>query len=347
MNRRRFLGVLSVLGAACTLPAPLLAAESRLPKGMVTFVFDDGIVTNYTYSLPILKRRGQIATAGIVVTRMLSGNNDYMNLEQVRELEQSGWEIASHSMTHSRPIQIPKTYEQEIITGWRVDEKHPEHYQAMYDYERIASLFQDGKPLYPVESLSQVDATKGSYWLDQAIAELHVHPYRCGDPSTLGIRAGCYQREMEDSKRILTELGFKVDTYIAPHNYWSDDVEIISKRYYSRACTGRDSDNRPGSFDPFAIKRFMTHEHDSPQHLIRIMKDHCLEHGGWVVFCFHGVGDKLGWEPFPAESLDAVSAWVEEQKIPLVTVRDGATRMAELKKTLPASQLKTIVKKGF
>src|SRR5512135_523416 len=146
MNRRRFLGVLSALGAVWAFPAQLYAGEPRLPKGMVTFVFDDGIVTNYTYSLPILKKRGQVATAGLVVNRLLSGNSDYMNVDQARELARNGWEIASHSMTHSRPVQIPKTLEQEIITGWRSDEQDTDHYQALYDYDRVASLFQDGKP---------------------------------------------------------------------------------------------------------------------------------------------------------------------------------------------------------
>lgn len=346
MNRRSFLGALAAMGAACAFPMQLFAGEQRLPKGMVTFVFDDGIVTNYTYSLPILKRRGQLATAAIVVNRMLSGNSDYMSLDQVRELEKNGWEIASHSMTHSRPVQIPKTLEQEVITGWRLDEHDPDHYQAQYDYDRVAALFQDGKPLKEVENLEQLRATPGTYWLDLTIAELHVHPFRSGDPASLGIRAGSYQREMEDSKRILTELGFKVDTYVAPHNYWTDDVEVISRRYYSRACTGRDSDNRPGSFDPFAIKRFMVHTKDSAQSLIRIIKDHSLEHGGWVVFCFHGVGENIGWEPYPAENLDAVCAFVDEQKIPVVTAREGAKLMDDLKKQQTAAQSKSIVKKG-
>lgn len=335
MNRRRFLGVLSAFGAACALPAPVWAAETRLPKGMVSFVFDDGIVSDYQNALPVLKRRGQVATAGIVASRVISGNNDYMNVDQVRELEKSGWEIASHSLTHTRPIQIPKTYEQEVITGWQHDKTDPLHYQTQYDYDLIAGLYQDGKPLKEVENLGQLKASTGAYWYDRPIAELHVRPFRDGDPAELGIRAGSYQRELEESKRILTGLGFNVDTFIAPYNYWTDDVEAMSKLYYARACTGRDSDNRPGSCDPYAIKRFMTHSKDSPQALIRIIKDHALEHGGWVVFCFHGVGDSIGWEPYPAESLDAVAGWIAEQKIPLVTVREGAKVMAGLRKGVP------------
>ncbi|MFZ5426854.1 MAG: polysaccharide deacetylase family protein [Thermodesulfobacteriota bacterium] len=331
MNRRHFIAAMSALGALPLLPKAVRAAPERLPRGMVTFTFDDGIASNYQYALPILKSRGHLATAGIVVTRMLSGNNDYMTVDQVRELAANGWEIASHSLTHSRPIQIPKTYEQEPVSDWHADQADANLFQAQYEYERIAGLYQDGQPLKEVENLSQLRSVKGSYWHDQAIAELHVHPLRGGDPSGLGILAGSYQREMEQSKKMLTGLGFDVDTYIAPHNYWTEDVEAISRRYYKRACTGRDSDNRPSSFDPFAIRRFMAHARDSVQSYVRIIKDHCLEYGGWVVFCFHGVGDKTGWEPVSSETLDGVSSWVAGQSIPVVTIRQGCKIMEDLR----------------
>jgi len=184
----------------------------------------------------------------------------------------------------------------------------------------------------------------GVYWLDRAIAELHVRPWRTGDPSTLNIAAGSYQREMEQSKSVLLSMGFDVDTYIAPHNYWTDDVEVLSRKIYTRACTGRDSDNRPDTFNAHAIRRFMVHEKDSVQSLSRIIKDHSLEHGGWVVFCFHGVGDNLGWEPYPADKLDQLAAWVAQEGIPMVTVREGAKAM--LAAGQKEAKGKTIAKKG-
>jgi len=245
MNRRHFIAAMSALAALPLLPKAARAAPERLPRGMVTFTFDDGIASNYQYALPILRSRGHLATAGIVVTRMLSGNNDYMSVDQVRELAASGWEIASHSLTHSRPIQIPKTYEQEPIADWHADQADGNLFQAQYEYERIAGLYQDGQTLKEVENLSQLRSVKGSYWHDQAIAELHVHPLRGGDPSGLGILAGSYQREMEQSKKMLAGLGFDVDTYIAPHNYWTEDVEAISRRYYRRACTGATATTAP------------------------------------------------------------------------------------------------------
>jgi len=352
MQRRTFLGALSgfaaMLGTGLATQSILVpqaqAAEPRLPKGMVTFTFDDGIITNYTKAFPILRKRNQIATVGIVASRVISGNNDYMDIPQVRELEQAGWEVASHSLTHTRPVQIPKTYAQERIPGWHLDVKKPDHYQAQYEYDLIAGLYQDEMPLQEVENAAQVDAVKGSYWYDRTIAELHVHPYRSMPAQTLDIRAGSYQRELEQSRRILREAGFNVDSFIAPYNYWTDDVEAMSVDYYARACTGRDSDNRPATFDPYAIKRFMVHEHDTVQSLSHVIRDHCQQYGSWVVLCFHGVGESLGWEPYSPENLDGLCQFVASENIPMVTVREGARIMLELQRK-SGPKVKSVSKK--
>ncbi len=344
MHRRRFLQTLAGLGAVSLLPGSIARAASPLPKGMVTFTFDDGIVTTFSRALPILNRRGQVATAGLVASRLLSGNNDYMDVEQARGLEKAGWEIASHSLTHTRPIHIPKTYAQERIEGWHVDLSNPDHFQAQYGYDLIAGLYEGDMPLREADNAQHVTQLKGSYWFDRCIGELHVHPYKTVPADKLDIRSGSYQRELEQSKRMLADMGFGVDTYIAPYNYWTDDVEELSTRYYARACTGRDSDNRPATFDRFAIKRFMVHERDSAQSLIRIIQDHSLAYGGWVMFCFHGVGDPIGWEPYAAEKLDAVAAWIAQERIPLVTVRQGTKIMLDLELS-PKSRERNVVKR--
>ena len=330
MDRRSFLGKICAYGAAAALPSllPTMArAAGNLQKGMVSFTFDDGIVSAYQNAFPVLKSRGQAATAAIVAGRIGSDDDDYMNVGQARELARNGWEIASHGLTHTRPTQIPITSEQEPVAGFAADARFPGQYHAQYDYDLIAGLYQDEKPLTEVETQEQLSASPGSYWYDRPIAELHVHPFRGGDPAKLGIRAGSYQREMADSKRILAGMGFAVDTFVAPYNYWTDDVQALCKRYYARACTGQDSDNRPVSFNPFGIKRFMAHTKDSPQSLIRIIKDHAVARNSWVLFCMHGVGASMGWEPYPRENLDQVSAWLASEHIPVVTVRQGTRIM--------------------
>lgn len=339
MHRRSFLGLLAGVGALALAPARAVFAAPGVPtpalsKGMVTFTFDDGIASVYKYALPVLKRRSQVATAGLIASRLIAaGNDDYMTVDQAKELEKAGWEIASHSLTHTRPISIPRYYSQEPVVGWSVDTRNPKTYQTQYDYDIIAGIYQDGKPLTEVEKLNQLDSAPGVYYYDRAIAELHVNPWRGGAPEDLDIRAGSYQRELEQSHQILTDQGFKVSTYIAPYNYWPDDMKDISKYYYSQACTGKDSDNRAAGFDTHALRRFMVHEKDSAASLIRLVQEYALGHGGWVIFCFHGVGDSIGWEPYSVEKLDAVSAWIVEQGLPVVTIDQGVRVMREAART--------------
>lgn len=336
MNRRHFLGVLGASAAVCAMGgtarafrAPMTNGKGPKGKGMVTFTFDDGIASTNRYALPVLKKWGMAATAGIVVGKMLSDDNDYMDLASVRELESNGWEIASHGMSRVSPLNIPRLYEQEPLSGWRPDKDNPAHFQARYDYEYVPGLYQDGTAYKGVESLNRLLDTPGTYWLDRTIAELHVHVLRGGDPESLNIRTGSLQRGMEESKRSLTELGFTVDTFVAPKNYWTQDEENLCKRYYARACAQNDSDNRRATFNPYSIKRFTVRKGDTPQTLVNIIKDHSLAAGSWVVFCLHGVGEDLGWGTYPVESLDSVCAWIAEQKIPVVTVREGCRQMLE------------------
>jgi hypothetical protein len=334
MQRRRFLNLLSGVWACTCLPAiPSLAAESvRNPKGMVTLTFDDGLAGVYKYAWPILRSRNQPATAAAIVSRLFVDNDDYMTREQLAEMEKGGWEIASHSLTHTRPIHIPKYYSQELITGWSVDSRYPKTYQTQYEYDLIAGIYQDGNPLTEVEKEVLMNDQPGTYYFDRCIAELHVHPVRGGDPDDLDIRAGSYQRELEQSQRVLTEMGFKVTTYIAPYNYWPDDMKETSKYYYRQAVTGKDNDNRPATFDPYAIKRFMGHDKDPVSNFQRIIRENTEGFGGWVIFCFHSVGDGLGWEPYSAEKLDELSAWLARENIPVVTIDQGAQIMREAAK---------------
>jgi len=70
--------------------------------------FDDGLLSTYTTAFPVLRERGLIGrvalVTGIVGGEFYSKINDTktpcMNLEQLRELVDAGWEIASHTVTH-------------------------------------------------------------------------------------------------------------------------------------------------------------------------------------------------------------------------------------------------------
>jgi peptidoglycan/xylan/chitin deacetylase (PgdA/CDA1 family) len=73
---------------------------SRPPHALV-LTFDDGHVSNYTLTLPMLLKHQLKAT--FFVTAGAIGNGMTMNWSQIRALHDAGMEIGSHTLTHRPP----------------------------------------------------------------------------------------------------------------------------------------------------------------------------------------------------------------------------------------------------
>ena len=305
----------------------MLLAAPGWTKGMVTYSFDDGLASVYADALPILKKHHQKATVGIVYDRVLSGNDDYLDVSQVMEMQNSGWEVASHGLTHKRPTEIPQYYYQESISGWEKDDRHPGVYKASYPYELIGQLWEDGIQLQPVANLKEVAKKKGSYFLDTLIGAVHVHPYADEHPRRLDIRSTSYQREMSDSRRNLEELGFKVTTYVTPYNYWTPEMREVCKYYYQQAANGGESANFKGKMDRYWLKRYFIHTMGPAEEVIRLLKKNVIDKDGWLIFCFHGIEDETGWQPWSAENLEQLAAWIDQEGVKVVTIAEGVEIM--------------------
>lgn len=80
-----------------TLSAPLrpdIVAQFCANHSLVTFVIDDGWITDYTVKKPIFDAHGAVAVSAIISARRALSDG------HLRELQAAGWEIASHSRTH-------------------------------------------------------------------------------------------------------------------------------------------------------------------------------------------------------------------------------------------------------
>jgi len=64
----------------------------------VVLTFDDGHISNYTRALPVLRARGWTATFFVVTNRI--GQGDWLDWSQMREMQQSGMTIGSHTVSH-------------------------------------------------------------------------------------------------------------------------------------------------------------------------------------------------------------------------------------------------------
>ncbi len=290
---------------------------------MVSLVFDDGLQSVYQYAFPVLAHYGLPATVGIIANRVDSGDPDFMTEKDIHTLEDAGWEVASHSLTHKRPIDIPKFYAEEKCLNLRPVAGQRAMYEAKYRYEELAGLTENGRLLKERASGKSVRQERGSYYFDELIGEVIVHPFEPESAEKQQIRVISYERELDESKKILESMGFKVSTYITPHNYWTPEMSTLSRRIYSQVADGGDDFNRKGATDRYWLKRFVVHTNDTAEAIIGLVKEHAIRENGWVIFCLHGVGSDLGWEPWSAEKLAQLAAFLKQKAVPVVTVDKG------------------------
>jgi len=321
----------SIVSMALALAVMLGANALPARAAMVSLTFDDGLNGTFDFAYPVLSKYGVPGVTGIITSRIEPDHVDFMNWEEIDKLAAAGWEIASHSVHHVRPIDVPVSYAQEPIKEWVQVSSDPPIYRGHYDYMLVTGLFENGRALTPVADAKELKRAPGTYFFDRIYESVLVRPFTTPEyPTQLDIRAFSYEREMEQSKKELNDHGIEVKTYITPYNYWTDEAKGISKRIYQYAATGEGLANRPANFDRYAVKRYMVHTNDTAASLIRIVKENTVDKNSWVVFCLHSVGDNTGWEPWSSENLDKFVAWLKQSGIDVVTISGGAERMAKL-----------------
>ena len=88
----------SPIGMSLFLEALLNGAE--LPQKPILITFDDGDLSVYEHAFPIMEAYGYPGTFYIVANRIY-GSPGFVTIGQLKEMIAAGWEIGSHSYTHS------------------------------------------------------------------------------------------------------------------------------------------------------------------------------------------------------------------------------------------------------
>lgn len=83
-----------------------LSGELELPKKPVLITFDDGYADNYTNAFPILQYYGMRATI-FVIPAFVGKYNNYLTWDELREMEDGGITIESHTMNHYKLEELP------------------------------------------------------------------------------------------------------------------------------------------------------------------------------------------------------------------------------------------------
>lgn len=75
-----------------------ISEGADLPPRPIILTFDDGHLNNYTTAYPIMKKYG--FTGALYIVGKYMGTPEYMNVDQIKEMANDGWEVGSHSMSH-------------------------------------------------------------------------------------------------------------------------------------------------------------------------------------------------------------------------------------------------------
>lgn len=90
-----------------------------LPPRPLMITFDDGHLNNYTTAFPIMQKYGFTGILYIVANYV--GADQYMNVDQIKEMAAAGWEVGSHSVTHSDLTSLePERQRYEIVDSRQI-----------------------------------------------------------------------------------------------------------------------------------------------------------------------------------------------------------------------------------
>ena len=296
---------------------------------MLTYSFDDGHITTYTKALPILEKYGQVGTANVVLDFVESGDSDWMDQFQLLDLESKGWEICSHSITHPTFSEIPQRYSDEILTGWSKTPGTLFTYQCESSYEDIPLVIEDGKRLKRKWSLDDVDDYPGSFYFDKEEKRIYVHTFDGDNPSLHEMRSDSVERELEQSKLGLINLGLNVQNFIVPFSDWNEERRDMAVEYYNSVGDGYHNgyfNNIPPD-DPYWLARRPIYNTTTVEE-VKSWIEQAISEDKWLILMFHYIGEPPkncswpdGW--WSEENLKALVEWVSTQDILVVTQQEG------------------------
>lgn len=100
----------------------MMSLNAPLPSKPIVITFDDGYLDNYTNAFPILQKYSMKASFEII-TGMV-GEPDRMTIPQIREMEASGMDFGSHTVTHRSLVEMDRKEATTELTKSKLDLEH-------------------------------------------------------------------------------------------------------------------------------------------------------------------------------------------------------------------------------
>jgi len=137
---------------------PFYMQQNNSKNGLLSLTFDDGLLAHYEVVYPLMKERGINGTAFILANFSgLFENQELMSFEQARKMQDSGWEIGSHTLDHKLLTILPDNkLENELQNSKKILEAHgfniysiayPFGYQNEKVIEKAKKYYSIGRPM--------------------------------------------------------------------------------------------------------------------------------------------------------------------------------------------------------
>jgi peptidoglycan/xylan/chitin deacetylase (PgdA/CDA1 family) len=119
IHRRSFLRhtTLAVGASLLGIPSPRALALEPIPDRLVVLTFDDSVSSHATFVAPLLKKHGFGGTFFITEGfEFTTDKEHYLTWEQIKELDQAGFEIGNHTRRHTAVSgQGPEQLKEDVI----------------------------------------------------------------------------------------------------------------------------------------------------------------------------------------------------------------------------------------
>lgn len=281
-------------------------------KGAAVFVYDDGRTEDCTEVLPVHEEFGFPATSGVVSGRV--GRKHYMDVEQLRALAEAGWEIASHTVSHTPVGQ----YELTGPTDPEDTELYASHTRHGH-HEGTTLQVTDGDRSVrrTIKGLGEDD--DGTRYI--VLAEPVGASFESGE-TVVRSPPEFVEDVLAKSKRDLEAMGFRVDSLLAPYDAFDAYSMRFVPEYYDYVANARlgSAINRPDGFDPYETARDYYIEYTTAEAVEGVL-DGIAETGALGVFGAHPAEEVV-----TQERVREVLEMVEARGIRVMTLREACRR---------------------
>ncbi|WP_267642350.1 polysaccharide deacetylase family protein [Haloarchaeobius amylolyticus] len=227
VSRRRFLQATAAVGAAGSVG--VVSGQSQ--NGKLVIIYDDGHDGAMSEALPVHKEEGVPACAAIVAgyTPWTRKDHDYRLVgDEIRTLEDEGWEIISHGLYHrnlgEQPVTQPVAPEDEKI--WVRDNIHGAFPDREYEI-RIT----DGEKTATAPVVGANTGENGDYLILGKPVGKSFDP---ADGVTERFVESEIRRSMEKSQEVIASHGIdKPQHFVYPYGARSPLAQELATEYYT------------------------------------------------------------------------------------------------------------------